>query len=259
MTSDSSRTVEGDRRPATATPAAVKQPDDTKRTSPAFERHTANSWTLPRPAAFLVIAVATAAFTVASSAPSPLYPVYQAEFKFSDFTLTLIFAIYVLALMVSLLTVGRLSDYIGRRVVVVGALIVEAGAMAVFLAADGVGWLLWARVVQGLATGAAVGVLGAYLLDLQPTDGSRLGSLVNGFAPTFGFGFGAIVTGLLVEFAPHPTRLIYVVLMGLFAVLLLATLAMPETVARVPGAVAALRPEVAIPTAARRAFVGAVP
>ena len=66
--------------------------------------------------------------------------------------------------------------------------------MAMFVAADGVGWLVCARIVQGLATGAAIGVLGAYLLDLQPSDGSRLGSLVNSVAPIFGFGFGAIVT-----------------------------------------------------------------
>jgi MFS family permease len=224
-----------------------------------LERPTAGPRSLPRPVAFWLVAFAIAAFTVASSAPSPLYPVYQAEFKFSDFTLTLIFAIYVFALMMSLLTVGRLSDYVGRRVVFAGALLVEAGAMAMFVAADGVGWLLWARIVQGLASGAAIGMLGAYLIDLQPSDGSRLGSLVNSVAPTFGFGFGAIVTGLLVEYAPHPTRLIFVILMGVFLALALATLVLPETVPHVPGAVAALRPEIAVPTRAKRAFAGAVP
>jgi MFS family permease len=224
-----------------------------------LERPAANSHSLPRPAAFWLVAFATMAFTVASSAPSPLYPVYQAEYKFSEFTLTLIFAIYVFALMMSLLTVGRLSDYVGRRVVFAGALLVEVGAMAMFVAADGVGWLLWARIVQGLASGAGIGMLGAYLLDLQPSDGSRLGSLVNSVAPTFGFGFGAIVTGLLVEYAPHPTRLIFVILTGVFVALALVTLVLPETVRHVPGAVAALRPEIAVPTRARRAFAGAVP
>jgi MFS family permease len=209
--------------------------------------------------AFWVVAFALAAFAAAASGPSPLYPVYQAEFKFSAFTLTLIFAIYVFALMMSLLTVGRLSDYVGRRVVFAGALLAEAGAMAVFVAADGVGWLLWARIVQGLATGAAIGMLGAYLLDLQPRDGSRLGSLVNSVAPTFGFGLGAVVTGVLVEYAPHPTRLIFVILIGVFVALVLATLVLPETVPHAPGAVAALRPEIAVPRRARRAFAGAVP
>jgi MFS family permease len=214
---------------------------------------------LPRSPAFWLVAFATAILLAASSAPSPLYSVYQTEFKFSEITLTVIFAVYVFALMLSLLTVGRLSDYVGRRVVLAGALLVEAGAMAVFVGADGIGWLVWARIVQGFATGAAIGVLGAYLLDLQPSDGSRLGSLVNSVAPTFGLGLGAIITGLLVQYAPHPTKLIFAILMVLFVALVLATAALPETVSRVPGAMAALRPEIAVPTRARRAFVGAVP
>jgi MFS family permease len=240
--------------------SALAAPDDSHQISPAASaRPTAKSRSLPRPVAFWLVAFAAAALTAASSAPSPLYVVYQAEFKFSEFTLTLIFAIYVFALMLSLLTVGKLSDYVGRRVVFAAALLVEAGAMAMFVAADGVGWLLWARIVQGLATGAAIGVLGAYLLDLQPRDESRLGSLVNSVAPTFGFGIGAVVTGVLVEYAPHPTRLIFVILTGVFVALVLATLVVPETVPRVPGAVAALRPEIAVPPRARRAFAGAVP
>jgi len=214
---------------------------------------------LPRPVAFWVVAFAIMTLTAASAAPSPLYPVYQADYKFSDITLTVIFAVYVFALITSLLTVGKLSDYAGRRPVLAGALIVEAGAMAVFVASDGVGWLLWARIVQGFATGAAIGVLSAYLLDLQPSDGSRLGSLLNSVAPTFGLGLGAIVTGLLVQYEPHPTRLIFVILLVLFVGIAFATVILPETMPRAPGAIAALRPDIAIPTQARRAFAGAVP
>ena len=136
----------------------------------------------------------------------------------------------MLALLLSLLTVGRLSDFVGRRPVLAAALVLDAAAMAVFLGADGVGWLVVARIVQGLATGAGVGVLGAYLLDLQPADGSRLGSLVNSAAPTTGLGVGAVVTGVLVQWAPHPTRLVFVILTALFVLLALATLVLPETV-----------------------------
>src|SRR5690348_5019332 len=85
--------------------------------------------TLPRAASFWVVAGTTAVLTAASSAPSPLYPVYQGAFGFSSITLTAIFAAYVLALLTSLLTVGRLSDYLGRRPVLAVALLVEAAAM----------------------------------------------------------------------------------------------------------------------------------
>jgi MFS family permease len=217
-------------------------------------------FSMPRAAAFWTVTATTATLTAASSAPSPLYPVYQAEFRFSAVTLTVIFAVYVFALLASLLTVAKLSDYAGRRMVLAGSLVVEAASMALFLVADGVGWLVVARIVQGVATGAATGTLAAYLLDLQPPDGSRLGSLVNSAAPTFGLGLGAVVTGLLVQYAPHPTRLVFALLGALFVGLTAVTVAaLPETVQRVSGGLAALRPSVAVPSQARRAFAGAIP
>ena len=214
---------------------------------------------LPRTAAFWLVAGMTATLLAASSAPSPLYPVYQAEFGFSALTLTAIFAVYVLALLLSLLTVGRLSDFLGRRPVLAVALLVEAGAMAIFLDAHSVTALFVARIVQGLATGAAVGVVGAYLLDLQPANGSRLGSLVNGAAATGGLGLGAIASGVLIQYGPEPTRLIFGILTAAFVALALMTTVLPETVARAPGVRAALRPRVSVPTPARRAFLRAVP
>lgn len=231
-----------------ATLLATSQPE------PALERRT-----LPRGAAFWLVAAAAAALLAASSAPSPLYPVLQARFGFSAVTLTTIFAVYVLALLASLLTIGRLSDYLGRRPVLAAALVLEAAAMAVFLMADGVGWLLTARAVQGVATGAAVGVLGAYLLDLQPNTASRLGSLVNTAAPTTGLAAGAILSGVLVQYAPQPTRLVFALLTAAFLAFGLATLLLPETVDRTPGALAGLRPRVAVPSDARGAFMSAVP
>lgn len=214
---------------------------------------------LPRAISFWLVAATTAALTAASSAPSPLYPVYQAEFGFSSITLTAVFAAYVLALLTSLLTVGRLSDYLGRRPVLAAALVVEAAAMAVFLDAHGVAALYLARLVQGLATGAAIGVLGAYLLDLQPATGSRLGSLVNSAAATGGLGVGAMLSGVLIEYGPHPTRLVFGILTATFLALALTTAVLPESVERKPGALAAMRPQVSVPTAARRAFVRTIP
>ena len=214
---------------------------------------------LPRAVAFWLVTATTAALLAASSAPSPLYPVYQAEFGFSALTLTAIFAVYVLALLTSLLTVGRLSDYLGRRPVLAVSLLVEAGAMAVFLDAHGVPALFAARIVQGFATGAAIGVVGAYLLDLQPPNGSRLGSLVNSVAATGGLGLGAVGTGVLIQYGPHPTRLVFVILTSAFVALALSTAVLPETVEPKAGAVAALRPRVSIPRSARRAFATALP
>lgn len=214
---------------------------------------------VPRTTAFWTAAATMVTLLAASSAPTPLYPVFQAEFGFSPTTLTVIFAVYVFALLASLLTVGRLSDHVGRLPVLGIALILEAVSMAVFLGADGVAWLVAARIVQGLATGAGVSVLSAYLLDLQPGAGSRLGSLVAAAAPTLGLGLGTTITGVLIQYAPQPTHLVFAILTALFLVLALITLALPETVRPKAGALSSLRPQVGVPASARRAFAGAVP
>ena len=227
--------------------------------APSRRRRSGRS--LPRSAAFWVVAGTTTALIAAAAAPSPLYPVYEAEFHFSALTLTAVFAVYVFALLLSLLTIGRLSDFLGRRPVLAVALLVEAGAMAVFLDAHGVAALFVARIVQGLATGAALGDLGAYLIDLQPANanGSRLGSLVNSAATPAGFGLGAALAGVLIQYAPHPTRLMFAILAVAFVALALTTAVLPETVTRKPGSLAALRPQVSVPAPARRPFLRAVP
>lgn len=227
--------------------------------SPPTAAHRAAPRRLSRPVAFWTAAATVAVLLAASSAASPLYAVYQQAFGFSTTTLTVIFAAYVLALLVSLLTVGRLSDHVGRRPVLAVALLVEALAMIAFLAADGVGWLFLARAVQGLATGAAAGVLAAYLLDLQPANGSRLGSLVNSVAPMAGLAVGAVGSGVLVQYGPAPTKLVFVVLLVLSLVLAVVVWFAPETVRRSRGAAASLAPRIAVPRAARSAFFGATP
>jgi len=214
---------------------------------------------LPRAAAFWALGATLLAFLFASSAPSPLYVVYQARWGFPTATLTAVFAVYALALLLALVTVGALSDYVGRRPVLAAALIAEASSMVLFIAAGGVGWLVAARAVQGLATGAATGAISAGLLDLQPARNPRLGALVNSVAPNVGLATGALGSGLLAQFAPAPTVLVFALLVVAFAAALLGVAAMPETAARRPGALASLRPRAGVPRRIRRAFLVVVP
>src|SRR5690242_2565583 len=114
---------------------------------------------------FWYVVGALLAMMAAAGAPSPLYVVYEQQIGFSAVTLTVIFAVYVVALLATLLTVGSLSDYIGRRPVLAAALILEIVSLALFLPAKSVACLIVARVVQGVATGVALGALGAALVD----------------------------------------------------------------------------------------------
>jgi predicted MFS family arabinose efflux permease len=212
-----------------------------------------------RRAGFWIFAAALFGLLVASGAPSPLYVVYQQRFGFSAITLTVIFAVYAVALLIALVTVGALSDHVGRRPVLAASLVLDAVAMVIFLTADGVGDLLLARVLQGIATGAASGAIGAGLVDLVPPDRPRLAALVNSSAPTAGLAVGGLLAGLIVQYAPAPTTLLFALLAGGFALLAIVVWFVPETVPRRPGAVASLRPRLGVPGPVRRQFLAAVP
>src|SRR3954449_7071830 len=108
-------------------------------------------------------AIALLAFA-ANSAASPLYRVYQGEFRFSATTLTLLFSVYIVVLLVTLLVLGSTSDYIGRRRVMVAGLAVGAVACGLFLIAHGVELLFGARALQGIAVGLISGTASAALL-----------------------------------------------------------------------------------------------
>jgi MFS family permease len=214
---------------------------------------------LARPAAFWTVAVLLVLMLAASGVPSPLYRVYAEQFGFGSGMLTVVFAVYAFALLVSLLVVGGLSDHVGRRPVLATALALEAVSMVLFLAADGVAWLLAARIVQGFATGAMTGAFGAALLDLQRTD-RPLGPLVNSAAPGFGLSLGAVGAGLAVEYLPSPTDWVF----GLLTVLCLVAAVgvwvfLPESSAQLPGARASLVPSVHVPAPQRRAFLVVLP
>src|ERR671920_719656 len=213
---------------------------------------------MSRPAAFWSVAVLLVLMLAASGVPSPLYRVYQEQFGFSAGVLTTIFGIYAFALLASLLVVGGLSDHVGRRPVLAAALVLEAVSMGLFLSADGVGWLLTARVVQGLATGALTSTLGASLLDLQHRD-RPLGAFINSASPGLGLSIGAAGAGLLVQFVPSPTDWVFGVLTAVFLVAAVGTVLLPESSPRLPGALTSLRPRVHVPPAHRRAFVVALP
>jgi MFS family permease len=212
-----------------------------------------------RPAHFWLVTSILLLFMASASAPSPLYVVYQSEWHFPATTLTAVFAVYALALLLSLLTVGSVSDFLGRRPVLAAALVLQAASMGLFLVADGVTGLVVARVVQGLATGAVLGTLSAALLDFEPAGRAGRGALLNSVAPPGGLAVGAVGSGLLVQFAPAPTSLVFIVLGLTFLVLAAAVTLLPETVRRRPGALDSLRPRIALPAGGRSVFWSTVP
>lgn len=210
-------------------------------------------------ASFWLLAGLLVLLLCAATAPSPLYALYQEMFDFPAITLTVIYAVYALGALVTLLTTGRLSDYLGRRRVLSLAVIGQIAALLVFVAASDVLLLIVARFVLGLASGAALGAIGAWLLDLEPPNSPGIGTLINGVGTLAGLGLGAFGAGLLVEYAPDPTHLVFWILAAGYALALVAIATIPDPVRRKPGWRATLRPTVAVPGPARAMFAAAAP
>jgi len=205
--------------------------------------------------ALVLLASLIVSLLAASSAPTPLYAVYQQRWGFSPITTTIVYGVYALTVLASLLTLGRLSDYVGRRPVLLTALAVQVAAMVVFSTADGVGGLMLARVIQGLSTGAALGAIGAAMLDID----TERGALANAMAPGLGSGSGALLSALFVQYLPAPTHVVYLALIGVIAVQAAGVALLRETVtaSRVPAA--ALVPEVRLPRSVRGPLLAAAP
>ena len=184
------------REPASGTAERRRQPE-----MPAAAEHSRR--TAPSRAAFWLVAAVLCLLFFGAAAPTPLYGIYRAQLGFSAITLTAVFAIYALVLLLTLLVFGSVSDYLGRRPVVLTALVVTAGAYAVFLTANSIGLLFAARALQGVGVGVATGALGAALIDLRP-GGRGLAPLITAAAPALGLGVGALGTGALAQYGPAP-------------------------------------------------------
>jgi MFS family permease len=228
-----------------------------RRSAPAPDRDPYRP-TLPRRAAFWLLAAVLCLLFVATAAPAPLYGVYQAEWQFSVTTLTAVFAVYAFVLLVTLLMFGSVSDYFGRRRTVVAGLAAYAMACGVFLAAGDVAALFVARALQGVAVGLATGALGAAMLEPQP-GGSGLAPPVTSAAGPLGLAIGGFGASALVQYGPARTHLVWWLLLGAGLALVVAVLVVPESGARRSRTRPSFRPRLRVPREARGVFVLALP
>lgn len=213
------------------------------------------SWRLSPSATTILYTVILMVFLAASSAPTPLYHLYQTRWGFSATTLTTVFAVYAVGLLLALLFAGRLSDFVGRRPVILSALLLEIVAMVAFWFANDATMLIIARAIQGMATGLVTASVGAAILDLS----REKGALINSISPMCGMGLGAIGSTALMVYAPLPTQLVFGVLLLILLVAALLVGFAPETSKKAKGALASLKPKLTVPIKARRAFLFVTP
>ncbi len=182
------------------------------------------------PAAFWVLAAVFATGMLGTTLPTPLYGVYQGQWHFASGVISLVFATYAVGVLAMLLFAGQSSDQVGRRPVLGVVLVCSTLSTLVFIAAPSLGWLFPARILSGLSAGLLTGAATAALTELGRGEGRR-SSIVATAANMGGLALGPLVAGILAQYAPRPTVLVFEVYLGLLALAALGVLCLPETVA----------------------------
>lgn len=176
---------------------------------------------------FLVVLL----FAIGTSLITPLIPIYKRELGFNDTVVTLFLVCYVAALVPSMLTLGQLSDRVGRKVVLFTALVTLGLAQVLLATEPTLVGVLVARGVQGLATGAFFGTCTAFLVDQAPPGKRGFIAVMSSVGVRGGLGLGPGLGGVFAEYLPNPLQTPFLVHLGLLAVAVVLIATLPETVA----------------------------
>nr|WP_286201644.1 MULTISPECIES: MFS transporter [Mycobacterium] len=206
----------------------------------------------PQRFAFPLLAYAFAAIMVGTTLPTPMYSLYAEQMHFSVLTTTVVYATYAGGVLIALLVFGRWSDAIGRRPVLLAGVIFALTSAAVFLCADDVSLLLVGRVLSGLSAGVFTGTATAAVIEAAPPNWHTRAAAVATIANVGGLGAGPVVAGVLVQYAPHPLQLSFILHMALALLAGIAVLVVPETSQRV-GSIGFQR--LSVPAEVRSVFV----
>ena len=186
------------------------------------------------------------------------YPIYEQAFHFSQIMLTVIYAVYVVGTVTAMFFFGRLSDQVGRRLVVLISLGIAAAGALVFVFAQGTWWLFPARILSGLGIALVSGAATAWIVESEPDANKAAATQIAIGANSLGLAIGSLMAGFLAQYAPWPLRLSYLVFIVLLIPVALVIWKTQETVhkARSLGE-ASIAPRLAVPREIFGAFLPA--
>jgi MFS family permease len=207
---------------------------------------------------FWLIAVTFTLTMAFSTVPTPLYPLYQRQDRFGAFVVTIVFATYAVGVLVALFLAGHLSDWFGRKRVLLPAILLSIASALVFIGWTSVPALIVARLASGLSVGLLTATATAHLDDLhrqaRPGSSRMRASVVATAANLGGLGLGPLLAGLLAEHTAAPLRTPYLIFLGLLVLGVVAVLMTPETVAPVQPRPRYRPQRTSVPPHARREF-----
>jgi MFS family permease len=201
--------------------------------------------------AFVSAVVSLVAVFAAVGSTIPLFNIYRAEEGFTNADISLTVVAYSAATLSTLLVLGRLSNYVGRRPTAIASLGLLVLACLLLLNVHHIGILIAGRLLMGLGAGLASSTLTSYIVDSAPARPTWLASVASSQTVMLGLAVGAIASGALVQFGPWPRDLIYLVVISLLLLSAALVAISPETVTPTPGGWRSLRPSVRVPVRVR--------
>lgn len=206
---------------------------------------------------YVLAAVVFAVGMAGTTLPTPLYGLYRQELGFSEFMVTVVFAVYAGGVITALLIAGNFSDILGRRPILLLGLGLSMLSAVCFLFEDGLPLLFAGRLLSGFSAGLLSGAATAAVMELAAPEQRGRAALAATVANMGGLGCGPMLAGVLAQYAPYPLRLPYRVHLGLLAISCAVTWVLPETVTR-PEPLPALHPQgMSVPAQVRVVFAPA--
>ncbi|WP_051939226.1 MFS transporter [Phaeacidiphilus oryzae] len=181
---------------------------------------------------YVLAAVVFAIGMAGTTLPTPLYGLYRQQLGFSEFMVTVIFAVYAVGVITALLVAGNFSDVLGRRPVLWAALLLSVLSGCCFVFEGGLPLLFLGRLLSGFAAGLFSGAATAAVTELAPERSRGRAAFTATAANMGGLGCGPLLSGLLAQYAPAPLRLPYLVHLGLLVVAAGLVRVLPESVPR---------------------------
>lgn len=206
-------------------------------------------------AALAAVAMLLGAAFGLSTLITPLYLIYQQQFGFSQITLTLIYAAYVIGNIAALLFFGRVSDRVGRRRASLSAIATLVVAALVFLFAQSVAALYIARILSGLGIGIASGTGNAWLAELVGKNDTTRAAIIGTSSNFLGLGFAPLLSGLLAQYAPWPLHLSFIVYLVILCGVAALVWFTQETVRHPDIGHLEIRPKLSLPREIRGQFI----
>ena len=178
----------------------------------------------PNHRSFIIVTITTLILLMGATIPTPLYGIYRSEFALSQISITLIYAAYSVGVVPTLFFFGPLGDAIGRKPLLLLAVVISIIGTAIIGLAPGLEWLIIGRLAQGVGIGAVLGNATAALVELESQGNKQRASQVASMALLSGLGLGPLIAGLMAQYLSYPTLLPYLLEIILLLIVLILVL-----------------------------------